>query len=84
MVLMDVQMPEMDGLETTIAIRRKEREAGRGLHLAVIAMTAHAMEGDRQRCLAAGMDDYVAKPINVTELFAAIERVLPATVSLEA
>ena len=73
-MLIDVQMPIMDGLEATAAIRNKERTSGG--HLPIIAMTAHAMSGDRERCLAAGMDDYLAKPIKATEVFAAIGRVL--------
>jgi two-component system, sensor histidine kinase and response regulator len=71
-VLMDVQMPEMDGLECTHWIRAKERTAGG--HVPIIAMTAHAMAGDRERCLAAGMDDYVSKPIVAKDLLAAVTR----------
>ena len=71
LVLMDVQMPEMDGFVATQVIR--EREAGTGRHLPIIAMTAHAMKGDEERCLEAGMDGYVSKPINAAELLAVIE-----------
>ena len=71
LVLMDVQMPEMDGLEATAAIREHERAAGD--HVLVIALTAHAMKGDREICLAAGMDEYLSKPIKPGELFAMIE-----------
>jgi two-component system sensor histidine kinase/response regulator len=75
LVLMDIQMPEMDGLEATRAIRA--REGQRGGHTPIVAMTAHAMKGDRERCLEAGMDGYVAKPIRAKELFDTIARVLP-------
>jgi PAS domain S-box-containing protein len=66
LVFMDVQMPQLDGFETTIEIRK--REAGRGERLNIVALTAHAMTGDRERCLAAGMDGYMTKPINPKEL----------------
>ena len=75
LVLMDVQMPEMDGLEAATRIRELERGTGR--HLPIIALTANAMKGDREQCLAAGMDDHVTKPIRRPELLAAIERLLP-------
>ncbi len=71
-VLMDVQMPEMDGLEATQKIREFEKETGG--HIPIIAMTAHAMQGDRERCLAAGMDDYVTKPLEPKVLFSALDR----------
>lgn len=73
LALMDVQMPEVDGLEVTERIRAAE--VGRSEHLPIIAMTAHAMKGDRERCLEAGMDAYVSKPIRPAELFSAIENV---------
>jgi two-component system, sensor histidine kinase and response regulator len=72
LVLMDVQMPEMDGLEATRIIREKEMRTGH--RLPIIALTAHNMKGDAERCLAAGMDGYVAKPLPTEELFAVIER----------
>ena len=71
LILMDVQMPEMDGLEATAAIRDQEQEAGG--HIPIIAMTANAMKGDRERCLEAGMDGYIAKPIEREQLFATLD-----------
>ena len=76
-VLMDVQMPEMDGLEATQKIREWEKETGK--HIPIIAMTAHAMQGDRERCLEAGMDDYVTKPLEPKVFFSALERWLQVT-----
>lgn len=70
-VLMDIQMPEINGFEATQTIRSKER--GTGAHIPIIALTAHALKGDRERCIDAGMDDYVSKPIQADKLFAAIE-----------
>jgi CheY-like chemotaxis protein len=70
LVLMDVQMPGMDGLQATASIRR--REAVEGGHVPIVAMTAHAMAGDRDRCLAAGMDAYVAKPVRADDLYTVI------------
>ena len=72
-VLMDLQMPRLDGLEALRAIR--EREAGRGRHTHVVALTAHAMQGDRERCLAAGFDNYLAKPVRQSELQAVLDAV---------
>jgi CheY-like chemotaxis protein len=74
-VLMDVQMPEMDGLEATGRIRALEQ--GRNRRLPIIAMTAHAMKGDRERCLETGMDGYVSKPIQTQDLLSAIAAVTP-------
>jgi signal transduction histidine kinase/CheY-like chemotaxis protein len=71
LILMDIQMPEMDGFEATAAIRKQEESTGK--HLPIVAMTAHAMEGDRERCLAAGMDGYIAKPVRAKDLIDAIE-----------
>jgi CheY-like chemotaxis protein len=74
-VLMDVQMPEMGGFEATGAIRAHERKTGG--HVPVIALTAHAMKGDREECLAAGMDDYLAKPIHANDLLGLLARLFP-------
>ncbi len=73
LILMDVQMPEMNGLEATRLIREKEAESGG--HVPIVAMTAHAMKGDREDCLAAGMDDYISKPFKPKELYSIIEKV---------
>ena len=75
LILMDVQMPEMDGLEATRSIRARETLAG--AHVPIVAMTAHAMESDQDRCLEAGMDAYVSKPIDVDEFFTTIESLVP-------
>ena len=72
LILMDVQMPELDGLGATAAIRQWEAEAGR--HTPIIAMTAHAMAGDRERCIAGGMDNHIAKPIDKNELTALLAK----------
>ena len=74
LVLMDVQMPEMDGLEATAAIRALEKQTG--THVPIVAMTADAMSGDRRRCLEAGMDDYLTKPIRAEPFLKTIETVL--------
>ena len=79
LVLMDVQMPEMDGFEATRSIRQLEQESGN--HVPIIAMTAHAMKGDRERCLEEGMDEYVPKPIRVAELARKFSMLLSGEVS---
>jgi PAS domain S-box-containing protein len=81
LVAMDVQMPVMDGLDATVAIRRSEEKEKSGEHIPIVAMTAHAMKGDRERCLSAGMDGYVAKPIRSSELEKALSEVLGKAVS---
>jgi CheY-like chemotaxis protein len=77
LILMDVQMPVMNGLDATKTIRRFER--GSGIRIPIIAMTAHAMKGDRELCLESGMDDYISKPVRVPELLDALNRFTPAT-----
>ncbi|MDR4480049.1 MAG: response regulator [Nitrospira sp.] len=77
LILMDCQMPEMDGFTATTAIRRQETDAADGRHVPIIALTANAMEGDRARCLAAGMDDYLAKPFTLSQLRAVLTQWLP-------
>src|ERR1700730_4808738 len=73
LVLMDVRMPEMDGIQATVALRENEKEKGDGFRQPVIALTAHAMKGDQERCLAAGMDGYLTKPIAPQELDAILD-----------
>jgi CheY-like chemotaxis protein len=75
-VLMDIQMPEMDGFQATALIREREKESG--THVPVIALTAHAMKGDRERCLAAGMDGYLTKPIRSNELDEVLNTIVTA------
>lgn len=77
LLLMDVQMPVMDGLEATAAIREREKFSDR--RIPIIAMTAHSLKGDQERCMLAGMDGYVSKPIRTADLFAAIESVVAKT-----
>ncbi len=74
LILMDVQMPVMNGMEATAAIRKREENSS--MHTPIIALTAHAMKGDRERCLESGMDDYISKPINPEELFETMDRVI--------
>jgi CheY-like chemotaxis protein len=78
---MDVHMPEMDGIETTLAIRSREKLSG--AHLPIIAMTAAAMKGDLDKCIAAGMDGYVTKPVTREALHAAVETAGVGTLVVE-
>jgi two-component system sensor histidine kinase/response regulator len=81
LVLMDCQMPIMDGFEATAVIRSRESSERR---TPICALTANAMAGDRERCLASGMDDYISKPVSIDKLQAAVERWLPSAVSTSA
>ena len=77
LILMDLQMPNMDGIAATREIRKQEIAAGNKTHIPIIALTAHSLLEDREQCLAAGMDEYVAKPINFKQLFALLSRIVP-------
>ncbi|MGB7731975.1 MAG: response regulator [Candidatus Acidiferrum sp.] len=79
-IILDIQMPEMDGFQAASAIREAERSSG--AHVPIVALTAHAMKGDEERCLSAGMDGYVTKPIQTKDLFATIEKILAKNRSL--
>jgi CheY-like chemotaxis protein len=77
LILMDLQMPEMDGFEATRRIREMEKKTGR--HVIIVALTAHALEGDRAQCLGAGMDNYLSKPLHSRDLYALLEKLFPAS-----
>jgi two-component system sensor histidine kinase/response regulator len=81
LILMDVQMPVLGGLEAASCIREREQAAGCGARIPIIALTANAMAGDRERCLESGMDEYLTKPIQARDLFATVERVLAGSQS---
>jgi CheY-like chemotaxis protein len=76
LILMDVQMPVLGGIEAASCIRERERIAGGGARIPIIALTANAMAGDRERCIGSGMDEYLTKPIQARDLFATMERVM--------
>jgi two-component system sensor histidine kinase/response regulator len=76
-ILMDIQMPSLNGFTVTALIRQREADLGR--HTPIIAMTAYALKGDRERCLEAGMDDYISKPVNTGELFEKLDLWLSRT-----
>ena len=82
LVFMDVQMPEMDGFEATVEIRKMERATGR--HVPIIAMTAHAMQGDRDRCLSVGMDYYISKPVSRDELIKTMQSAMQGQIQAAA
>jgi CheY-like chemotaxis protein len=73
-ILMDVEMPEMDGISATKEIRRREQDSKQ--HIPIVAVTAHAIVGDRERCLEAGMDDYLSKPVRINEIRAMLTKIL--------
>ena len=81
LILMDVQMPVLGGLEAAAGIREREKARGDGAHIPIIALTANAMAGDRERCIGAGMDEYVTKPLQAKDLFAAMEKVMAGSQS---
>jgi CheY-like chemotaxis protein len=84
LILMDVQMPKVDGLAATRAIRERERQSGRGSRIPIVAMTAHAMKGDREKCLESGMDAYLSKPVRVQELFDLLRQLMARRVEFAA